>query len=261
MHLLTELINKGVGKAMGFRIQRLPKTVALTQAHRRDTSMVVEFMGASGVGKTTLRDFYLKTYGRSLKDHVMTEADLSRFTIDLKKNDFPQMEIYNRIFSIKLIRMGEKRDSLFRNKRRFKMFLDTLIADCKIRYFMTDHIFFLDQHVFKFFTTDFLSLEDSEIQKELLKNRIIIYCYASPETMMEFIKKRTQEGTTRLGHQGKSEEEIFASATAHWDESQEEIRRLKASGAALLEIDTGDGLQENAVLIREFIQEHRRDKS
>lgn len=250
---LFNKINSVLERAFGVRINPVSKTES--HAFKKENSyLLIEFMGASGVGKTTLRNYYLKNHKVEYQFPILTEKALKNYSPQNKIINFEELEIYNLLFQSKLQIISSKNKNFINQQRRIELFAKTLNRDLLIRHFIPKKTFILDQHLFKFFTEDFIKIS-SEQKKDLLKNRLIIYCEADPKTILNHIKTRSQKEATRPVHLEKKSGKILEELRHHLEKRRKEIQVLKNLGARILVVDTANDLQKNTELIDGFISE------
>ncbi len=255
-------LNGVLGKYLGFEIVITGKGSSLKSKEKSvNHTFIIEFMGPSGVGKTTLRNYYLKQYSTSFTGGIITEKFLETHTLNLNEKDIENTEIYDILFYQKLLTLNQKRSNFVKTNRQVRLFYKTLAEDFIIRNYSHKKYAFLDQHIFKFFTENFLQLEDSETQKELLKNRIIVYCHAAPKTVVEYIKKRAASGKISFKHQGKNESQLYSTLTDHMANRKPQIQKLKEYGACIITINTENSLKENAKLLDDYLKSHLKNKN
>lgn len=219
-------------------------------------NLIIEFMGASGVGKTTLRDYYLKHHTTNFQRAVITEQDLSKYIIEPEEEPSDKNEFYNHLYLLKLKRMSQSNDTFFKSNRRVNLFYKYLHNDYLIRNFLNDKTALLDQHVFKFFTEDFNRLGESSVKMGFLKNRVIIYCSASPEQIVAYIQKRSKSGSTRSVHFNKQKGELLKETKEHLEARKNDIDKLEKSGAQIIRVDTELELAENTKVIDNFLSSY-----
>lgn len=253
--MLTTL-NKGLEKLTGFRLVRTQRHKSPWGLGKATNNLVVEFMGPSGVGKTTLRDYYLKHHKFSFQNEVITEKEVKNYHFNLEEFKSENEEIYQTLFASKLKKISETKDSFIKTHRRLNLFYDSLKIDFVIRNYLSDTIVFMDQHVFKFFANDFIHLKETELKQEFLQRRIIIYCKASPETIIDYIEKRKQAGSTRPVHKQRDSKQLHHQLQEHLAAREKDVQTLQQNGAHLLEINTEKSLAENTKLIDEFMTEY-----
>ncbi|HLS30818.1 MAG TPA: hypothetical protein VK021_08180 [Flavobacteriaceae bacterium] len=253
--MLTTL-NRALEKIVGFKLVRTQRTKPLPSTIKADNNLIVEFMGPSGVGKTTLRDYYLKHHKFSFEGEVITEKEVKNYHFDFDESKSKKEEIYRLLLAAQLKKISDTKDSFIKTHRRLNLFYDTLKNDFLIRNYLSDTIVFMDQHVFKFFTNDFIHLKKIDQKQEFLQHRIIIYCKASPEIIVNHIEKRKQTGTTRPVHQQRNSKELHQQLQEHLTEREKDIQTLRQNGAHLLEINTEKSLAENTKLIDEFMTDY-----
>lgn len=253
--MLTTL-NRALEKLIGFKLVRTQRTKPLPSTIKADNNLIVEFMGPSGVGKTTLRDYYLIHHKFSFEGEVITEKEVKNYHFNFEESKSEKEKIYRLLLAAQLKKISDTKDSFIKTHRRLNLFYDTLKNDFLIRNYLSDTIVFMDQHVFKFFANDFIHLKETEQKQEFLEHRIIIYCKASPETIINHIEKRKQTGTTRPVHQQRESEELHRQLEEHLAERKKDVQMLKKNGAHLLEINTEKSLAENTKLIDKFMTEY-----
>lgn len=250
---LRRKINSILEKTLSMRIERIRKTEVLGFEKNAKFPLIIEFMGASGVGKTTLRNYYLKHHHFQFPHDFLTEKELKSFDVPISEESLPEFEIYDELFASKLHKIISEKSNFFKQRRRIELFHKTLKNDFMIRHFIREKTVILDQHLFKFFTEDILTLPADQ-QKELFQNRIIVYCETSPETILKYIQQRAENQITRKIHQDKPENEILQNLRDHLAIRSKEIDLLKENGANILKLDTANALEENAQLIDEFVE-------
>lgn len=252
---LFTILNRGLEKLFGLRLVRGQQVKPLPSSILAENNLIVEFMGPSGVGKTTLRDFYLKHHKFPFKGEMITEKDLKKYDLKLVESKGKE-EIYGLLFSAKLKKLSDTKDSFTKTHRRLNLFYDTLKSDFFIRNQLSNTVAVLDQHVFKFFANDFIHLKETEQKREFLQDRIIIYCKASPEKIMEYIGKRNQSGAIRPVHENRDSKQLHQQLQEHLAERKNDMQTLFQNGAHILEINTENSLAKNSELIDDFMTDY-----
>ena len=96
--------------------------------------------------------------------------------------------------------------------------------------------------------------KDFNLFKKLIQDRIIIYCYSSPEKIAEQIIHREKLTGQKLPfHQYASYEELVESQINALRESQKLMDILKNHEIQILFIDTSEPIEKNIELIKSFI--------
>ncbi|WP_026452246.1 AAA family ATPase [Aequorivita capsosiphonis] len=252
---MLTILNKALEKLFGLRLVRGQQLKPLPLSVIAKNNVIVEFMGPSGVGKTTLRDFYLKHHKFPFKGEIMTEEDLKKYDLKLDESKGKE-EIYGLLFSAKLKELSEAQESFIKTNRRLNLFYNSLKIDFFIRNYLSETQVILDQHVFKFFANDFIRLKETEQKQAFLRNRIIIYCKASPEKIIEYIEKRNRTDTIRPVHQNRDSKLLHLQLQEHLVQREKDVQMLKQNGAHILEINTENSLSKNSELIDDFMTDY-----
>ncbi len=89
----------------------------------------------------------------------------------------------------------------------------------------------------------------------LIKNRALVFCYANPEIISKRIIERHQTiKHIRPQHKNKTLNELTESQTTSLNNKKMFVDLLRGKGLPVLDIDTSDNLESNAMKVKEFIK-------
>lgn len=237
----------------GFTLQRVPKLKHFFR-NKNKRPIYIEFIGPSGVGKTTLYRYLNR--GMFLKWYDIKHFYLFNST-KISEKKIAEVNIYQHLAAS---RYNENKDSNlslnYINKLNSLRTGYNIIREDAANYFYNEKdIILSEEGIVQFYTVgvnDLLHKNKIDI-KNFLTNRAYIYCIASNETIFKRIKKREcQTGHRWSGHNLKSEEELYQVIKNNLEEKEQLVKKLKAF-IPVLEINTENPLEFNKKKIIEFI--------
>lgn len=248
--MIAKLVNK-VARKFGFRIIRVKKESLGFREHKRP--LFIEFVGAPGVGKTTL---FNKLNLKKLR--AVTITDFLRF-IRKNKDDtfFDNKEVYQKLAATKL-EVIYKRDVLALDKYFYiSWFRSVITRDLEVINNIHRHLVITDEGLVHNFNSELIKLyetNNSEFRK-LLKNRAFIYCFSDPQLIAEQILNRYgKTGTLLPQHKNKTSEELASDQVKAQKGKENLISLLEKENIPVLRINTAENADENVHKIYKFVE-------
>lgn len=240
-------INHILIKFFGLKITRVirPKTVGNVSQVK---GKIIEFFGPSGVGKSTVCNYYLNHYRFKFGKEILTRKDLNAYSKGIR---FRLQGFQDKVLGMKIENTGKKNiDPLIKYEEicHFKRFMD---HDFLITHYLNDKIFFLDEERFlHYFLKDNLFTEQET--SSYLKNRVFIFCYAPVEKIMKNIKKREKKSHTVWVHKNLNDRELYDYVDKQLKKELQVYRKLEKMGATVIKIDIRQNLNENRIILDNF---------
>lgn len=248
-------INRILEKALKLRLVKLVSVKSGLSG--KPPSLIVEFVGPSGVGKTTLCNAYLDFQRLSVPGgNILTRKYVEQ--LDALEPSIKGHSLYNTIFEHKINDITRrKNESFFSKYSRVESSFNCIKADLLITNSIPNRLFILDQHIIQLHRRTLSEIRDEYDLRELYENRLVIYCTTSPETIVKQIKKRakTTEGIQPF-HDGLTDEELFVKEAKIINIWEEDMEIHKNHGMKVLRIDTQNNMEENCLLVDNFIKKH-----
>lgn len=213
---------------------------------------VVEFMGISGVGKTTLCNYYLDSREKDFDDKIITPSEVQSFC---NISSIEISGIYDKLLSMWFEDLATK-FSYFPGNKKFVMiryFRSILAEDAKLACCFNNKIIVLDGGLFHNFSLKLMKLIDDKEIRELLKNKAIIYCWASPDFIFNNVKHRAQTGEVNLFHQRLNDEELYNFISKSLENRRRAVIEFEKFGIPVLKVNTEQDQDYNSGKIDDFI--------
>lgn len=213
--------------------------------------LFIEFVGPSGVGKTTVF--------RELQKHNLTNRwiGVSTFIRSLKDKSLaldPASEaVYSEVLNLK----RESIHSQFSfpiSVSLMQFFYGNLKEELLAREYNSEYTLIMEDGFFHNFGSaimDFISKNEVAFQPFLV-DRAVVYCTNSAQEIAKQIQKRNLT-SPRAYQNKKSLEELEKMTQPVIDRNEKFVNYLKSKGVPVLYINTGDDLKDNGVKIKEFI--------
>lgn len=247
----------GITLPFGFTVRRIRplKPLQFLRARRKSPVPVyVEFVGAPAVGKSTL-------YTHLNKRHRVEWMDIKHFShfhydkpnVGLQGAGSP----YQYLAEWRLAHLvGDS--STLRPVDRLEgcsSSFNVLREDALVHLHNKRDVILSEEGIFQFFGKGIGSLYSDNFEQfnSILSRRAIVYCVASPDLIVQRIRKRKMANATSwYGHNVSTAEELYRSVKDTLDEKSALIELLRKY-IPVLEINTEDSLGENEKKIRAFI--------
>ncbi|HUH36275.1 MAG TPA: hypothetical protein VL022_10620 [Moheibacter sp.] len=248
---MEKIANK-IFSLLGLEVYRKPLFNSI-QFGEHQQPIYVELVGVSGVGKSTLYHSLLKekkfwTIQEFIRFNRKTEAnyltDDSSFYQKLAKIQWEYIQ------NLTILETDKLRMAHWNYK--------TINEDILIANSNKNSIVVSDEGILHNFQDSLLKMNEENQEKFqfFLKNRAIIYCYSTPEKIVNQIIDRSEKtGRTVSHHKGKSIEELYDIVKRDLEEKEEFLEIMFNMGIPILRINTQDSLELNSKKINKFIEE------
>lgn len=241
-------------RILGYDIVRI-KNYKIKPWHIAGNPLKIEFVGPSGVGKTTL--FKKLLQGRGREDEWISLDEFLSTCSNRNINNTTRDESYDSLLEYKTKNVLQKKSyaiftqlgllSFFYQNLKKDIFLSQINKDCKVVW---------DDGIIHNFSTELISLakEDERLFSAFINNLAVVYCYASEDFITKNILKRQQEkGQTRPQHIGLGSEQLNSSNQHSSKIKLETVKLLKKHSVPVLEVNMAADAAENVKKIRAFI--------
>lgn len=213
-------------------------------------TLIIEFMGPSAVGKTTLCNYFIKNHKSPLINNFLTSRDL----IPYGNNKVKLTGIHEVLFSERINTLSKNATG---NSKFIKIsnFYYHLKNDFIINNYFSNKVFILDEHLIH----SFYQLPDILVKlhpTDFLKNRVFINCSISVEALTHNVRKRIKQGTAAPGYKDLTDEEIWESAKKRLKNKNKSAQTLQDMGASVLTLNMENELNKNLILIDNFLEDY-----
>lgn len=224
--------------------------------------LYVEFTGVAGVGKSTIYKRLI-----SINNNLIKATNFTRkFALNKQeKNAISEDLFYNNILNDQIYTMSQGEYPALDKIRMLNSFKNVLIKDKIIFANNKNFVIVDDEGFFKYFSNHiFRRYSLNENRDELLEkiiNRVIVYCYSTPENIVAQILKRYQEtGNIIVPFRNKSKEQLINIIRERLEKENSFIQLMKEIKIPLLLINTSDDITDNAKKINAFITDLQKIK-
>lgn len=248
-------LNKLLSQTLGVNIVRARprRRVDLNGLRKVETPMYVEFVGVPGVGKTTLFKHVLD----KLEDNwLKLEQFRKRFPplVDYKTTD--SLSFYQEVaaHSMQTV-LSSEYNAL--DKMRFITHFHSVILKDSLVSLHNEYKFISDEGLFHNCSESVLAVAErnKDAFKELIKNRVLIYCYASAETVANRVverEKRTGDLLPQYKH--ASYEDLLKAVNKDLEKAQKLINTLAGYTIPILSVNTENAIADNVREVKEFVE-------
>ncbi len=239
---------------LGYEITIRPVT-RIKSKHTCHKPIKVEFLGPSGVGKSTLYREVKKT--RRTKDLWVPFSSFPIQTdgLELKSENFP--EPHQALLEKKLNAIAQQRDYPIITKLRLVFFfVKNIKKDILLSNVNKENIVLWDDGPIHNFSSQIVGLADENPKhfKDLIKNTAFVFCSCSASGLVQNVYSRENEfGKTRPQHRNKSYDTLLRAAEKNLENKRAFFDLLKKHQASYIEINTEESLQDNAQKVRLFV--------
>jgi len=246
---------KKVFNLLGYELTRLPQR-SMTSVLQPSTQIPykIEFIGPSGVGKSTIIREMERLKGK--KDKWIVANSLLQTAMNHPTLYF-QTNIYDELLNLYSEQMMARPVSIRKKIVLLRYYLKQITEEETINKIAGDTFVVFHEGLFHNGTDSIIEIEKAkpDIFEELINNRAIVHCVAEPAIILEYIKKRKEEGIRRGLLEGLSDSELLEKNLGALDKKKELINILKKYEVPCLEVNTADKLINNANKVREFIND------
>ena len=255
-HKAKKIVRAGF-RQLGYDVQRLPRSWPAsaklvvfqegTRGHR------IEFVGASGVGKTTLFSELIRVRDDDDRwipvSELLDQRELSRMRGDQVD------DAYEKLFDLKISSVYDW-DLGSLDKGLVLGWCHRLVMiDATINSVETDSHVILDEGLLQQFGDAVMDLHGqcADSVDRLLANRAVVHCWATPQIITERIFSTQRQGSTWVLHQGLTRDELLECSTRSLARKAALVRFLRERGVAYLDVETNDDLETNVQRVRSFV--------
>ncbi len=228
---------------------RLIRSAPLPKKQSIHKNIVVEFFGTSGVGKSTLCNYFIKK--TTAKKKILQTADLVPYIRDKRVK---LSGIYDDLLSAKIDEVTTNSLPGFQKYSLINFYHRIISISSFINEYLNNNIIFLEEGVFHNFSQQILTLVENKEIEYIFRGTVLIYCTASPEFIVKNINKRMEDGTTMIHHQGLNGEQLYEFVKKNIAERTIYANKLRAKGVPLLEISTENDRDYNCKMIENYLE-------
>lgn len=229
----------------------LPKNATKMATYIVENRNFIELIGPSGVGKSTL----FKKLAIELNGGFNTRTDIDRHKPIgiLSELIRPAHDV---LLQTKLVNLTKRDYNAYINADLMRYFCGIISEDIAMGAIANERGFLLEEGLFHNFSKELVALEEVEL-KAITKGRIIVYLRPkAPQTVVERIRKRQQEGGHVVAHHiGKTNEELLTLAENSTIDFDLLIQRLEAIGVPVFQITAEAPVEINELLY--FLRENK----
>lgn len=233
------------------KLIRTAKPVKISRNKSNGNNYIIEFIGAPGVGKSTLCNYYLKHHGLKTKGEIFTRKQIAAIASGLSVEP---TGVHDRILNIKLQHDAGISEMTavkkLRSIQNFRVFVD---HDYVIQNYVKDKLIFLDEERLLSYFLDRAELFSKAEIDAYFKNRIFVFCDTSSENILAQIQERAKKGRLIARHQNLTEAELLQDIDQRRAITQERFNKLKDNKVAIIQVDIRAGLEKNTQILDEFL--------
>ncbi len=229
----------------------ISRRVDATHAARpKTTGNIVEFLGPSGVGKSTLLE--------ALKHHTVGEW--------YYRDNIPQLKLRERednldgalhweMLHAKFMYMDKRSLNGFRKAKLMNYHTQVVMNDLQLRYGMSARGFLLDEGLCHNYSREVGALSDADFIS-IMSDRALVYVKPNEiSTVVKRIRQRTQNGGhTVTHHVGLSDDELCSVAEKSVDSANALTRRAKEMDIPVCIVFAEDSIEDSIGSLLRFEQ-------
>lgn len=241
-------LNNILERHLQIRMVKVQKPKTLKLSGKGSNAIIVEFAGSPAVGKTTLCNYYRKHHSLKLEKEMLVGENIDGYIHDFKLDLRDLQGIYKCLLSKIMessLSASNKSSQIMRVLRYHRYFMRDYIITTQLN----NKIVLLDEPLFhhiKEYSECFDKEKNLEETQSFLESRVYIACTASTDLIVDRLKKRGWKENAEKSPYGKVDEQrLREKIDFKKNELQGKVNKLKAEGAKVLELNTGDDLIEN----------------
>ena len=253
---------KSALNALGYDLTRVPRRkIHIPQStsctDRSGAPLRIEFLGPSGIGKTTLSEELVRRRRKSDRWVLARELAVGGQNMTVSR-DVELDEHYASLLELTIQSVAAKPIPVATKYWLLSFLHHNLMIDWHLSRFGGCDPIVVEDGILHNFSPAIRALaerHDNDNLDVLLRNRAVVYCYGSTDLLVERIEKRSREGRSRPQHEEKSSRELCEQSSRVISGTANVLALLRNYGLPCIELDMADALHENAERIRTFIQE------
>lgn len=251
-----KIILKKITLPLGFTLGSTPKLKRFSICKRINKPVYIEFVGASGVGKSTMYKKISKGYCNNWLDILHFEELYSDKIADLI-NELPSY--YNELAKSRFDYVSNGTDSYIEKLNALRTGYNILMRDGLLHLLNKESVVVSDEGLLQFYSKGVINLEryNKKDFLKLIKNRKIVYCYAPADVIVErIIERQSKLGHLWFKHKGKSRETLLEVV----NDNNKRINLMISiveNYIPVLRINTNEQDSVNINLIQSFIKDDK----
>lgn len=214
--------------------------------------IVVEFVGPSGVGKSTLFNYFLSQYGptgncrhwRDARKHLRPKRTVTPGLLDA----------YDFLLRKKIVDLQTRDVDEHTKARLEEFFRGNLDEDRWLSKSPARGIFLREDGIFHNFTAELLAVSNTHLEA-LTKGRAFVHIDARANVIVSRVMRRESQGGSRPQYAGKTREEVAAEVNDGKERKSALVDRLVKAGHKVLNIDASNLIEEQALTLDNFAKE------
>src|SRR5690554_1490183 len=254
-------INLFLYKFFGYRLTKTQTGFEVKKISKTQTKpLYIEFVGAFGVGKTTLFNNLNNERNKSwvvASDYIYLNRKMINREI-IESAGF----YYQELAKYCMVDLMERKILPTDKMSKFNFLHSKLLEEIFILLNNKEFTIINDDGFLHNCTNAFIKLYnyDKALFEQSIKHRIVVYCYTSPDVLANQILKRQKEtGFLSIFHTHENLTELINKQKVFLDEKRELISLLKKYNRPILNINTSDPLEENCRKVKEFILKNQNE--
>lgn len=257
MYLVRKTLNHCLKKAVRFFGYDLVKRPNKANSHPNESHkgfpLKVEFIGPSGVGKSTIiKEMVLQ----KTKDEKWVVA--GELTNRYEKSDNIACKIYDDLLKIHTEQMMSRPTTPLRKKITLLRYYLKLVSEEElINMVAGNNTVVFHEGLFHNGGSSIIELEKThpDVFLKIIRNKAIVNCTADPETIVKYVRNRQKQGTRRSMLEGYNDRELMEKAQSALNKKKELVELLQNHQIPCLEINTTESIAQNAHKIRSFLKQ------
>jgi adenylate kinase family enzyme len=252
MNKITKL-NNIINNFFGLRIARYDKNeIPLElEKYEKDRPLIVEFVGLSGIGKSTLfsQIDWKKNKCVPINNFYEQKKDSDNLIFQAKE--------YQTLASIMTDRISNIPVPPTEYFLYFCISRKLLMEDFTVQNFNINHIIVSDEGIIHNFGDDLIKLKelDSSLFQKLMLNRKVVFCDTTSDVLAERVLKRKKEiGRISAIDRNLTKDELILKFKNELEQKRNFIAWLEDQGIDCLKIDMNNQMHLNVLTIEEYIK-------
>jgi hypothetical protein len=245
---------------LGFEIKRkkaLKNLKDSTPSCLQTKKLIVEFIGVSGVGKSTI---YSELLSKRNEKNWLTRQEFFKICNESDGMFEEYFLNYEELAKHKLEKIVQRECENWIRLKLCSYFFQVLRENRLIENMRNAHTLVIEEGLVHNFSEELLYLYESRRDKfrEFLKYRVLVYCINTTENIMNnIISRKKEEGFFSGAHLGLSHDGIIQQTEESVRLKERLVAVLKKENIPVLILQTNDSVEGNAKRVKEFIDIHQ----